>query len=142
MIRKKCSLSTLIANDIVHYGMDMTENFNYIVYLDDYAKEFDKDSKDYIYNHKSEIIEEIEHNENIADFVYDEKNNSFDMVFYFDGLLDRVEKMIYNACEVMNKELEIEDIREISESIYDEEDFTDNIITKVARYEGKYENEI
>lgn len=92
MQRNRTSLATLIANDIVHLGMDMTSSFNYIVDLDDYIKEFDKDSKDYIMNHKDEIIEEIHSNENIAQMDYNPKTKEIDMVFYFDGLMDRLEK--------------------------------------------------
>lgn len=133
MQRNRTSLATLIANDIVHLGMDMTSSFNYIVDLDDYIKEFDKDSKDYIMNHKDEIIEEIHSNENIAQMDYNPKTKEIDMVFYFDGLMDRLEKMVYNTGQSLDKDLEIEEVRDIAEDIYNDEDFKDKIITSVAK---------
>ena len=133
MQRNRTSLATLIANDIVHLGMDMTSSFNYIVDLDDYIKEFDKDSKDYIMNHKDEIIEEIHSNENIAQMDYNPKIKEIDMVFYFDGLMDRLEKMVYNTGQSLDKDLEIEEVRDIAEDIYNDEDFKDKIITSVAK---------
>ena len=133
MQRNRTSLATLIANDIVHLGMDMTSSFNYIVDLDDYIKEFDKDSKDYIMNHKDEIIEEIHSNENIAQMDYNPKIKEIDMVFYFDGLMDRLEKMVYNTGQSLDKDLEIEEVRDIAEDIYNDKDFKDKIITSVAK---------
>ena len=55
-------------NRLEEFNMNRPFNLKIANLYDYEKKEFDKDSKDYIYNHKSEIIEEIEHNENIADF--------------------------------------------------------------------------
>ena len=60
----KMTLCKLIANDIVNYGMDQTNNFNYIVCLDSYIDDFDEESKTYIYNHIEEICNDISNNEN------------------------------------------------------------------------------
>lgn len=137
---KKTSLSSLIANDIIHFGMDMTSNFNYIVSLDDYQKEFDDETKEYINNHEEDIIEEIKQNENVADMQYSKNDRSIDMVFYFDGLIDHVEKMIYSASEKMDISLDVEQIRTISADIYDDEDFADKVVMKVAKFgEKNYE---
>ena len=44
----KMTLSKLIANDIVNYGMNQTSNFNYSVFLESYIDDFDLGSKKYI----------------------------------------------------------------------------------------------
>ena len=38
---EKLSISKLIANDIVNYGMDKTTSFNYIVSLNDFLDDYD-----------------------------------------------------------------------------------------------------
>ncbi len=38
---EKLSLSKLIANDIVNYGMDKTMGFQYVVSLSDFLDEYD-----------------------------------------------------------------------------------------------------
>ena len=48
---EKLSLSKLIANDIVNYGMDKTMGFQYVVSLSDFLDEYDDESRDYIKSH-------------------------------------------------------------------------------------------
>lgn len=48
----KATISDLIANDIVHHGMEQTSTGNYIESFEDYKKEFDDDSKKYLEEHK------------------------------------------------------------------------------------------
>ena len=139
-MKKKNSLCTLIANDIVHYGMDMTSNFNYIVDLNEYASDFDDETKNYIISNEKEIIKEIRLNENVAELNSDD--HKMDMVFYFDGLMDRLEKMIYNNSKIFNKELELNDIRDIAESILEDDALNDEIGYKVVHCKGGYNNDI
>jgi hypothetical protein len=40
----------------------------------------------------NEIIDAVHQNENVAQLDYDEKRQEFDMVFYFDGLFNKLEK--------------------------------------------------
>ena len=93
---EKLSLSKLIANDIVNYGMDKTTSFNYIVSLNDFLDDYDEDTCNYIKSHINEIISDVEGNENVAQLDYDESRQEFDMVFYFDGLFSKLDKKIYN----------------------------------------------
>ena len=44
----KMTLSKLIANDIINYGMGQTSNFNYSVFLDSYVDDFELDDVRYI----------------------------------------------------------------------------------------------
>lgn len=115
----KMTLCKLIANDIVNYGMDQTSNFNYIVCLDSYIDDFDKESKNYIYNHLEEICNDISNNENVADLHYDKNKREFDMVFYWGNLMDAIEKYVADIIDDLGEKdrFVLEDIREIAEDV-------------------------
>lgn len=115
----KMSICKLIANDIVNYGMDQTSNFNYIVCLDSYIDDFDEESKNYIYNHLEEICDDITNNENVADLNYDKSKREFDMVFYWDNLMDATEKYVADIIDDLGEKdrFVLEDIREIAEDV-------------------------
>ena len=106
---EKLNLNKLIANDIVNYGMDKTTSFNYIVSLNDFLDEYDDESRDYIKSHITEIIDAVHNNENVAQLDYDDKRQEFDMVFYFDGLFNKLEKKIYSTSQDMGIDFEPED---------------------------------
>ena len=84
---EKLSISKLIANDIVNYGMDKTTSFNYIVSLNDFLDDYDEETCNYIKAHINEIISDVESNENVAQLDYDEARQEFNMVFYFEYAL-------------------------------------------------------
>lgn len=115
----KMTICKLIANDIVNYGMDQTNNFNYIVCLDSYIDDFDEESKDYIYNHIEEICNDISNNENVAELNYDKNKREFDMVFYWGNLMDATEKYVADIIDDIGEKdrFVLEDIREIAEDI-------------------------
>ena len=115
----KMTLCKLIANDIVNYGMDQTNNFNYIVCLDSYIDDFDEESKNYIYNHIEEICNDISNNENVAELNYDKNKREFDMVFYWGNLMDATEKYVADIIHDIGEKdrFVLEDIKEIAESI-------------------------
>ena len=118
------TLCKLIANDIVNYGMDQTNNFNYIVCLDSYIDDFDEESKTYTifkehYNHIEEICNDISNNENVAELNYDKNKREFDMVFYWGNLMDATEKYVADIIDDIGEKdrFVLEDIKEIAESI-------------------------
>lgn len=113
------TLCKLIANDIVNYGMDQTNNFNYIVCLDSYIDDFDEESKNYIYNHIEEICNDISNNENVAELNYDKNKREFYMVFYWGNLMDATEKYVADIIDDIGEKdrFVLEDIKEIAESI-------------------------
>lgn len=115
----KMTLCKLIANDIVNYGMDQTNNFNYIVCLDSYIDDFDEESKNYIYNHIEEICNDISNNENVAELNYDKNKREFDMVFYWGNLMDATEKYVADIIDDLGEKdrFVLKDIREIAEDI-------------------------
>lgn len=133
MQKNKISLATLIANDIVRLGMNRTSSFNYIIDLDDYAKEFNRDSEDYIMNHKDEILNEINSNKNVAQIDYNSKTKKIDIVFYLDSLMDRLEKLIYETAKTIKNDLEIDEVWYLSDERYFDEEFRNMIITKEAK---------
>ena len=103
------TLCKLIANDIVNYGMDQSNN------IDD----FDEESKTYIYNHIEEICNDISNNENVAELNYDKNKREFDMVFYWGNLMDATEKYVADIIDDIGEKdrFVLEDIKEIAESI-------------------------
>ena len=124
---EKLSLSKLIANDIVNYGMDKTTSFNYIVSLNDFLDDYDEDTCNYIKSHINEIIDDVEQNENVADLEYDEQRQEFNMVFYYDHLLNSLEKNIINEAKNMGYDFEVEELREMSYEIENSDEYR-NII--------------
>ena len=126
---EKLNLNKLIANDIVNYGMDKTTSFNYIVSLNDFLDEYDDESRDYIKSHITEIIDAVHNNENVAQLDYDDKRQEFDMVFYFDGLFNKLEKKIYSTSQEMGIDFEPEDVWQISYDIENSEEY-DNLVKK------------
>jgi hypothetical protein len=126
---EKLNLNKLIANDIVNYGMDKTTSFNYIVSLNDFLDEYDDESRDYIKSHITEIIDAVHNNENVAQLDYDDKRQEFDMVFYFDGLFNKLEKKIYSTSQDMGIDFEPEDVWQISYDIENSEEYN-NLVKK------------
>lgn len=139
----KMTLSKLIANDIVNYGMDQTSEFNYIVCLDSYIDDFDLESRDYIYKHLEEICSDIRNNENVADLYFDEKEKEFNMVFYWDNLMNDTEHYVSDIIRDLEEQdrFELDDIREIAhEMLYDES--TKNITIEKIKNSKKMELDI
>ena len=138
---EKLSLSKLIANDIVNYGMDKTTSFNYIVSLNDFLDDYNDDTCNYIKSHINEIINDVETNENVAQLDYDEKRQEFDMVFYFDNLMTPLERRIMDTAKEMNMEYELDEVRQISYSIENSEEY-DDLITSEMKKQINYGREI
>lgn len=130
---EKLSISKLIANDIVNYGMDQTTSFNYIVSLNDFLYDYDEETCKYIKSHINEIISDVESNENVAQLNYDELRQEFDMVFYFDNLISPLEKTIYKNSEELGYSFEIDELREISYDIENSEEYKKLIHDTILR---------
>ena len=128
---EKLNLNKLIANDIVNYGMDKTTSFNYIVSLNDFLDEYDDESRDYIKSHIGDIIDAVHHNENVAQLDYDESRQEFNMVFYFDGLMSKLDKKIYDIGKESGIEYEIDEVWEISYDIENSEEYENFIKDRI-----------
>lgn len=132
----KMSLNKLIANDIINYGMNQTSNFNYIVSLDSYIDDFDKDSQKYILDNLKEICDDIKANENVADFNYDKNNKEFDMVFYWNNLMDIVDNYVFDVMKErgIDDNYELEDIKSIAGEVMDDESTKNLTVEKIRNY--------
>ena len=128
---KTTSLVKLIANDIVHIGIDDTLNMNYILGLNEYIDDFDSDSKEYIKSHLNQIINEIRNNEYIADVDYNQEENTIDMVFYINSVTDRIEKVIYNIGLKNGVEYDVDKLHTLSEDLINDSKFNNFIENKL-----------
>ena len=135
----KMTLSKLIANDIINYGMSQTSNFNYSVFLDSYIDDFDEDSKKYILDNLGTICEDIRINENISYFNFNDETKEFDMIFYWDNLLNNTEKFICNVIKENGNpdDFELDDVRYIANSLLGDEQTKNLAIEKIRNVKSK-----
>lgn len=133
----KLTINKLIANDIINYGMDQTSNFNYIISLEEYLKDYDENSQKYILENLEDICDAIAKNENVSFFELTEEDGKkeFDMVFYWGNLMTQMEKLVYDNAKLFNVNLEFEDIREIAENIIDGDEFNDELIRHIKSHD-------
>jgi hypothetical protein len=80
----------------------------------------------------NEIIDAVHQNENVAQLDYDEKRQEFDMVFYFDGLFNKMEKKIYSMSQEMGIDFEPEDVWEISYDIEKSDEYNDLLKNNIS----------
>lgn len=138
-MKEKLNINKLIANHIIETGINDTWSFNYIVYLDSYLEEYDTDTQKYILDNKDNIVDIIARDERIADLQFDEKDNSIDMVYYIDQVLDRVENIVSNTAQNLGIDLEVEDIRSITDDLLDDDEFNDDMVRKIKSKDKEYE---
>lgn len=139
----KMTLNKLIANDIINYGMSQTSGFDYSVFLESYIDDFDLEGRNYIYNNLEEICDAISKNENISYFNYNKETKEFDMVFYWNNLMNDTEKYVYEILTDLKDtdRFELDDIREIAmDLLYD--DSTKNLTIEKIRNSKKKEYDI
>lgn len=135
----KLTINKLIANDMINYGMDKTSGLNYIIYLDTYLEDFEKEDQKYIKDNLDTIINDIRENENVADLeVRDEDNTKvIDMVFYWGKLLNTVEKKIDDTARILGVKIDYEEIKEMADDILDDDEFNDDLISKLKYYNSE-----
>ena len=138
-MKEKLNINKLIANHIIETGINDTWSFNYIVYLDSYLEEYDTDTQKYILDNKDNIIDIIPRDERIADLQFDQKYNSIDMVYYIDQVLDRVENIVSTTAQNLGIDLEVEDIRSITDDLLDDDEFNDDMVRKIKSKDKEYE---
>ena len=138
-MKEKLNINKLIANHIIETGINDTCSFNYIVYLDSYLEEYDTDTQKYILDNKDNIVDIIARDERIADLQFDQKYNSIDMVYYIDQVLDRVENIVSNTAQNLGIDLEVEDIRSITDDLLDDDEFNDDMVRKIKSKDKEYE---
>ncbi len=137
----KMSINKLIANDIINYGMNNTLSDNYIVSLDSYLDDFDEESQEYIQNNLEDIISDIHANENVCDLIYDKKEKEFNMIFYWDNLLDVVDHFVMKLLKEKNMEekVQIHEVKEIAQEVMNDDGTRNLALEKIKNYNMEYE---
>jgi len=135
------SLTKLIANDIINYGMNDTTADQYIVYLDSYLDDFDEESKKYILDNLDQIVEDVESNDKVCDLEYDKKEKSFDMIFYWDCLFNPVDELVMNVLKEkdMDKKIRIYEVKGIAQEVLDDEGTKNLAYEKILNYHTEFE---
>ena len=135
------SINKLIANDIINYGMNNTLSDNYIVSLDSYLDDFDEESQEYIQNNLEDIISDIHANENVCDLIYDKKEKEFNMIFYWDNLLDVVDHFVMKLLKEKNMEekVQIHEVKEIAQEVMNDDGTINLALEKIKNYNMEYE---
>ena len=101
------SINNLIANKIVDYGLEQTDEFNWTVDLNEI---FDDNTIKYINNNFNEIKSNIIQDERVLDLDISNDNQSFDMVFAWAECLDDFGKEIYKYFERNYNDFDYEDV--------------------------------
>ena len=116
-LENKLTINKLIANDIINYAMDNAISENYNVSLNTYLNDFDDESKKYILKNIDTITEDIRQSENVLDLVVQKENNNtiFDMIFYWEKLLNQVEHIFLYNVKLFKIVLNFEDIHDKKE---------------------------
>ena len=137
----KLSISKLIANDIINYGMSEANEDQYIVYLDSYLDDFDENSKNYIIDNLDEIINDIKENDKVCDLEYNKKENSLDMIFYWDYLLNPVDELVLDILKEKNigDKIKIKEVKGIANDILNDEGTKNLAYEKIINYNMEYE---
>lgn len=135
----KLTINKLIANDIINYGLEHTDSFNYSVSLKEYLNEYEKKEQEYILENLEEIFNNIGASEVVAEVTIEEYDNDkhFYMTYYWGTLLSEVEKIVYENANRMNIKLEFEEIRDIASDLVDDDAFNDDLINKIQNYPSR-----
>ena len=146
----KLSINKLIANDIINFGMDQASkmedcnNANYTVSLDTYLKDFDEDTQKYILKNIDSIIKDIEDSENVLDLSVEKESNNIDlnMIFYWENLLNDVDKIIDSTAKSMGVEMDLKDIKKMSADILEDYSLNYDIISKIKNFDNEHDKEL
>jgi len=133
------TINKLIANDIINYGLERTNSFNYSVSLQEYLNEYKEQDQKYIIDNLEEIFNDIEKSEVVAEVSLEEYDNDkhFYMTYYWGTLLTEVEKIVYENANRMNINLYFEEIRDIANDLIDDDAFNDDLINKIKNYPSR-----
>lgn len=135
----KLTINKLIANDIINYGLEHTDSFNYLVSLKEYLKEYEEQDQEYILKNLDSICDDISKSEVVAELSLEEYDNDkhFYMTYYWGSVLDETEKKILEIANSLNKVLEYEDIKDIADDLLFDNEINDKLIDKVKNYNSR-----
>lgn len=132
----KLSLMKLIANDILNYGLEFAKDSDSSFLLEDYFLEFEENSRKYIRDNLSEILLYVKKSKDVKFIDYDDEREILDITYSNDILLNDVDRIVYEKSMLENVNLDIDDIKEISNSVLNV-DCLDEVISDRIRIKSK-----
>ena len=133
------TINKLIAQDIINFGMEHTDSFNYSVSLQNYLSEYNEKEQKYILENLENICDAISKSEVIAEFSLEDDGNDKDlyMTYYWGYLLNDIEKIVCENANRLDVKLEFEEIKDIASELVDDDAFNDDLVNKIKNYHSR-----
>lgn len=133
------TINKLIAQDIINFGMEHTDSFNYSVSLQNYLSEYNETEQKYILENLESICDAISKSEVIAEFSLEDDGNDKDlyMTYYWGYLLNDIEKIVCENANRLDVKLEFEEIKDIASDLVDDDAFNDDLVNKIKNYHSR-----
>ena len=133
------TINKLIAQDIINFGMEHTDSFNYSVSLQNYLSEYNETEQKYILENLESICDAISKSEVIAEFSLEDDGDDRDlyMTYYWGYLLNDIEKIVCENANRLDVKLEFEEIKDIASDLVDGDAFNDDLVNKIKNYHSR-----
>ena len=133
------TINKLIAQDIINFGMEHTDSFNYSVSLQNYLSEYNETEQKYILENLESICDAISKSEVIAEFSLEDDGDDRDlyMTYYWGYLLNDIEKIVCENANRLDVKLEFEEIKERASDLVDGDAFNDDLVNKIKNYHSR-----
>lgn len=133
------TINKLIAQDIINFGMEHTDSFNYSVSLQNYLSEYNETEQKYILDNLESICDDISKSEVVAEFSLEDDGDDKDlyMTYYWGYLLNDIEKIVCENANRLDVKLEFEEIRDIASDLVDDDAFNDDLVNKIKNYHSR-----
>lgn len=133
------TINKLIAQDIINFGMEHTDSFNYSVSLQNYLSEYNEPEQKYILENLESICDDISKSEVVAEFSLEDDGDDKDlyMTYYWGYLLNDIEKIVCENANRLDVKLEFEEIRDIASDLVDDDAFNDDLVNKIKNYHSR-----
>lgn len=133
------TINKLIAQDIINFGMEHTDSFNYSVSLQNYLSEYNETEQKYILDNLESICDDISKSEVVAEFSLEDDGDDKDlyMTYYWGYLLNDIEKIVCENANRLDVKLEFEEIKDIASDLVDDDAFNDDLVNKIKNYHSR-----
>ena len=133
------TINKLIAQDIINFGMEHTDSFNYSVSLQNYLSEYNETEQKYILDNLESICDDISKSEVVAEFSLEDDGDDKDlyMRYYWGYLLNDIEKIVCENANRLDVKLEFEEIKDIASDLVDDDAFNDDLVNKIKNYHSR-----
>lgn len=133
------TINKLIAQDIINFGMEHTDSFNYSVSLQNYLREYNETEQKYILDNLENICDSISKSEVVAEFSLEDDGNDKDlyMTYYWGYLLNDIEKIVCKNANRLDVKLEFEEIRDIANDFIDNNEVNDDLVNRIKNYHSR-----